>query len=138
MFKKILCLLMVAMVFCSIGVINSKPVFLGKAERFELYVGSNSSTAEIVCVDASDYSFIKDVKGESFKTSDKNFNVESFFDEYKADLVFVEEVNGVRSYYGYSTKIRYGKIINGKRINVHVAIAQNEITVGTPIIYGSF
>ena len=85
-----------------------------------------------------DYRFIKDVTGESVKISNLGFDVNEFFEKYNAKIVFTETTDGVVSYYGYSKDIKYQTTIGGKRINLHVAVTKDSVTVGAPIIYGSF
>ena len=58
--------------------------------------------------------------------------------EYGATVAFTEEVSGVKSYYCYIPKWEDGLELNGKRINFHVAISQEECAVGTPIIFDGF
>jgi hypothetical protein len=129
---------MVILTFVCVGYVNSKPLFSKYSENFIVYVGSNSSNAEILTVDSKDYMSLKKVTGESVKISSSNFDVYDFFEKYNAEIVFTETVDGVVSYYGYSKDIKYQTIIGGKRINLHVAKAKNLVTVGSPIIYGSF
>ena len=138
MLKKFSYILLVILTFVCVGYVNSKPLFSKYSENFIVYVGSNSSNAEILTVDSKDYMSLKKVTGESAKISSRNFDVYDFFEKYNAEIVFTETVDGVVSYYGYSKDIKYQTIIGGKRINLHVAKAKNLVTVGSPIIYGSF
>lgn len=52
--------------------------------------------------------------------------------------VLVESVNGVQNYYFYSNKLVKKQVIKGKTVNVHLAICNDRITLGYPIIYGGF
>ena len=71
-------------------------------------------------------------------TKNKDFNYQNLANEIGATLQFVEEVNGVVSYYYYSQKIPKMQMLNGKKINLHVAVANNYIKIGSPFIYGGY
>jgi hypothetical protein len=55
-----------------------------------------------------------------------------------AHLVFSECGEwGVCEYY-YSNKLSNYTIVKGKKVNIHIAYGKNSLTIGTPLIYGSF
>lgn len=138
MLKKFSYILAVILTLACVGYVNTKPLFSNYSDSFTVYVGSNSSNAQILTVDSKDYRFIKDVTGESVKISNLGFDENEFFEKYNAKIVFTETTDGVVSYYGYSKDIKYQTTIGGKRINLHVAVTKDSVTVGAPIIYGSF
>ncbi len=41
----------------------------------------------------------------------------------------------VENYYFFSEKVHDFEIINGKKVNIHLAVKEGEIVVGSPIIY---
>ncbi len=41
----------------------------------------------------------------------------------------------VENYYFFSEKLPKCEIINGKKVNMHVAVSKGKVTVGSPIIY---
>ena len=41
----------------------------------------------------------------------------------------------VENYYFFSEKLPKCQIINGKKVNFHVAVSKGKVTVGSPIIY---
>ena len=57
---------------------------------------------------------------------------------YGGKILFQEEVDGVVSYYAYTTRWKDGLYINGKKVNLHIAVGQGRIAVGTPIIFDGF
>ena len=58
--------------------------------------------------------------------------------EYNAVLVCEEEACGVISYYAFSPNLYQGVQINGKKVNLHIAVKKGEVAVGSPIIFGGF
>lgn len=58
--------------------------------------------------------------------------------EYAAELIFSENASGIQSYYFYSAELPYGILLNGRKVNLHVAIDGDMMSVGTPIIFGGF
>ena len=84
------------------------------------------------------------VKGEcvsfSFAESDggRDALIEEIVRQLGAEIIFEEEVNEVISYYCYTPIFLESLILQGKRINLHVAISKARCVVGTPIIFGGF
>ena len=59
-------------------------------------------------------------------------------EEYGAYPLFKESVCGIDSYYFYSLELPFGIELNGKKVNLHVAVAEDYVAIGTPIIFGGF
>ena len=57
---------------------------------------------------------------------------------FRAELIAVESVSGVTSYYLYSTDLRGGVRVQGRKVNLHIAVSGEACVVGTPIIFGGF
>ena len=138
MLKKLTVILAVVIVAISVVTINKQPLFIEFSDTYELYLYSSSSNAVTVYTDAYGYKNYKKIKGESFKTDKSDFDVEKFFLDMNAKLIFTESIFEGVSYYGYSDDIKYGEMINGQKINLHVFVGKNQVKVGAPIIYGSF
>ncbi len=58
--------------------------------------------------------------------------------DYRAVLVKEERCLDVVSYYCYAAEFGKGLLIDGKRINLHIAVGQGRCAVGTPILFGGF
>lgn len=113
------------------------PVFDDYASEHELYL-SAGSTGETITVTTAQYYLYSGICGESCKIEKADFDLDRFFLEMDAKVVFIEKVKGVVSYYCYSPCVKYKKLLYGKVVNLHVAVAESQVTVGAPIIYGSF
>ena len=57
---------------------------------------------------------------------------------YGATILFTERVGDCISYYAYTEKWQDGLSINGVKVNLHIALDCERLTVGTPIIFGGF
>ncbi|MBR2320538.1 MAG: YwmB family TATA-box binding protein [Clostridia bacterium] len=57
---------------------------------------------------------------------------------YGAEILIKEEVDGIISYYAYTPRWQDGLYISGKKINLHIAIREENLAVGTPIIFDGF
>ena len=111
------------------------------------YLYSSSSNAKIVTTDIQNSTAnlpLFAIKGESVFLNEKNSNsiidefVNSFLNNYEAKIQLLEGGDLVNSEYYYSNKIAKYVIINGCRVNVHIAKSDYGVTIGVPIIYGSF
>jgi hypothetical protein len=63
---------------------------------------------------------------------------EDFISAYDAKLCFAEEIGGTLSFYCYSPRLKGGVILNGRKINLHIAVRAESVAVGTPIIFGGY
>ncbi len=133
----------IALYFCSvlilvfIGISNQIPVFFGYSNNFEIYTKNPSSNAVIVQANSNEYRLISNKVGESCKIKGK-FDLSSFLQEMGAKVVLSEKTAQGVSYYAYSDDIKYGATIYGKAVNLHVFIGDTGVTVGSPLIFGSF
>ncbi len=137
MFKRlfILCLCAV-MLFLSHFAINAS-VFNGYTNKIEVYLGNNGSLSTVQTIDVKDYPYFNGVCGQSFKTDIKTFDFEKFIKDFSAKVVFTETIKEGISYYAYSPKIKERKTIKGHTINLQIFVGTS-VTVGVPLIYGSF
>ncbi|MBO5850867.1 MAG: hypothetical protein J6R29_00860, partial [Clostridia bacterium] len=83
---------------------------------------------------------VKNVKVATFYESasiikERNYNYYNLIKDTNAKLQFVEEVDGVVSYYYYSKKFKKTQNINGTKVNLHIAVSNDFIKIGTPFIY---
>ena len=141
MLKRISFILVAVFTLFAVWWINSVPIFYGYSDKFEIYKTDSASITEIVQVDSIQYRFESNVCGESClisKTLCDSFDVNDFFSKFNAEISIIEQTEECVSYYGYSKDIKYVKIMDGKPINLHVAVGNEQIKVGSPIIFGSF
>lgn len=54
------------------------------------------------------------------------------------EICFSEAACGTVSYYGYAPNLGEGILLYGKRVNLHIAVGEEECAVGCPIIFGGF
>lgn len=81
------------------------------------------------------------VKGESVHFSfvgDKGNKALEIANLYDAEILFSEEAEDVTSYYCYTQKWKEGTFVNGRLINLHIAVSSERCSVGYPIIFGGF
>ena len=68
-------------------------------------------------------------------------NDEEFYDIiqfYRIKIVKTESLDGITTIYGHSYAFTKYIIIDSQKINVQIALNNSYITVGTPIIFGSY
>ncbi len=104
------------------------------------YVYSKSSQA--LAVENLRFEHLFSVQGESvrFALGDKAGSevVAEIFARYQGAVCIEEEVDGVKSYYGYAPALGEYVAVGGQAVNLHVAIRGGECVVGSPIIFGGF
>ena len=114
------------------------PLFYGYGNSFEISFGSYSSNARFCLVDDNEYRFVFNKTGESCEIFTEESDVKKILSDFSANVVFIEETAEQISYYAYSKKIKYLKIINGKMVNLQISLSNEKIKMGSPIIFGSF
>lgn len=138
MLKKIAVFVLVVTGLCMMWVCYNMPVFFDEAKSYDLYLKSDSSDALIVSTDFIGALFTNGVRGISCNTAREGFDLYAFLKKHSAKQVFTETFKGGVNYYAYSPRIKYCKYIRGEKINLQVSVTENCITLGSPIIYGSF
>lgn len=63
---------------------------------------------------------------------------EEILRRYRAELCFEEETDGIVSYYCYSPRLGGGVILNGQKINLHIAVRGSSLAVGNPVVFGGY
>ena len=71
--------------------------------------------------------------GVSFSASE--IEALKIIESANATLVYKSNVNGVENYYYYSPYINGKELVKGKKVNLHVAVSNEKVTVGSPLIY---
>ena len=135
--KVITCILSVITVF-GVYFCTQTPLFYGYSDTFEISTLSSSSKAIFQNVNESQYRFSFNRTGESCEIFTGEINVDKILADFSAEIVFIEETAEQTSYYAYSDKIKYLKILDGKKVNLHISTSSEKIKIGSPIIFGSF
>ena len=137
MFKKLFVYALSFILFAAFTFFNATPVFFNYTDRLELYIDGGGSAGVIVSADKKDYPFIKGVSGESFKADKDTFDLDNFLNDFSAKIILTEEIAEGVSYYAFSNKIKYRSSVRGKTVNLHIFVGET-VTVGSPLIFGSF
>ena len=110
------------------------PVFQ-KGERYEFYTGTSSEEIVLAQSPLAKYR-LTGVRGESVRY--QGDRVQELIASFRAEVLFQEEAAGVVNYYCYSPVLGKGVVIDGKRVNLHIATNDTQTAAGTPVIFGGF
>ncbi len=124
---------------------NTTKLLFKSGDTYTFYVGSQSSNAQIITsskVDALTYKQnLEVICGES-TVYDSIDEAEKIIKTYDANFVLKEKCTNTCSYYFYSKNLHNFVLINGVKVNLHIAInfSLNEkmVAVGSPLIFGGF
>lgn len=78
------------------------------------------------------------VNGECVRFIGKDKDIDSFINEFNIRVVDEQNLSNIRVVYGYTSRFGEGVTLDGKRVNVQIAKRGGTITIGTPMICGSF
>ena len=118
-----------------------KGLLFDGAESYTFYSQSESSQAQIVLADASEALAVKwsiaSLTGESARYEDAE---EAFAqaEKYRAELLIVRTVQDVTDYYYYSPCLGGGVVLEGKKVNLHIAVRGSSANIGSPLIFGGY
>lgn len=112
------------------------PVF-EPCENYVFYLGKDSSAPAVV-TDAPLLAkwTLGEVGGESASYSGDR--LKALREQFRAELLFCEEAGGVTSYYFRSPLLGRGVMLDGREVNLQIAVGRGRTAVGTPLIFGSF
>ena len=110
------------------------PVF-HRGERYEFYTGTSSDGVISARSPLEKLAYAK-VKGESVRY--QGDRAEELISLFNARVLFIEEAAGVTNYYCYSPALDDAVLLNGRRVNLHIAVNGEKTAAGTPIIFGGF
>ena len=117
-------------------VLRHAPSFAGAA-RYTLFLGETSSAEAVVLEgDALPLLLSPEVRGESAVF--QGDRAEELLRAYRARVLFIEEAAGTVSYYCHSPLLGEGLLLNGKRVNLHIAAGRGQTAAGTPLLFGGF
>ena len=137
MIKKLFIIIISITYLFSLKVVNVQPLFSSYADHFEIYL-SASSSGKIIMTDKISYVMLNGIKGESVSIDKLNFDVQEFLSDFGAEVILVENIDGGKSFYARTHKIKKVKEVKGEKINLHIFVGKERVVVGSPIIYGSF
>lgn len=78
------------------------------------------------------------VLGESVTFECSKQNALKLISEMKCNLIELENINGLYTYYGYSNNIDNYTYVNNQKVNVELAYSNGRVTIGSPIILGDY
>lgn len=83
------------------------------------------------------------VQGESVcftidEREEKEVYARSLVKSLGGKILFIEEIDDTISFYAYIPTWGKGISINGRKVNLHIAVSAQICKVGTPIIFGGF
>ena len=81
---------------------------------------------------------LKNISGESVTFSGGEEDIEEVLKDFDAEVVAVEYVGEIVCCYAYSKKLDKEIEVGGDIINLQIAYSNDNLTVGTPIIFGGY
>ncbi|MDD2227422.1 MAG: hypothetical protein PHH71_02455 [Clostridia bacterium] len=80
--------------------------------------------------------YLTDCFGYCIKIEGAKQDIEHLLD--KIQVAKTEIVDGIEILYGYMYGFLFSTFIDGKKVNVQIAFNDNTVTIGSPIILGSY
>ncbi len=137
-FKKIFIIISFIIFFILISIIYNPYSILdySNSDKVTVYTCSYSSNAIGKSIEKNKVIFQPNFTGVSFMIDSNSVDV--IMKEFSLKLIKTEKINEGESRYYYSKKIPVYKMIDNKKVNVHIFYSHSFVKVGIPLIYGSF
>ena len=82
---------------------------------------------------------LNNILGESLTFEGHSMDIFKLLNYYDANIVKEEILNdGARSVYASTNKINNSILIDDKKINLQIVYSNGQVTIGTPVILGSY
>lgn len=78
------------------------------------------------------------LSGRSVRFEGNENDVEELKERLRLSEVMSETVGGIKIIYGYTNAFVEYKLVSGKKVNVQIAVSAGTVTVGVPLIMGSY
>ena len=78
------------------------------------------------------------IQGESFCFDGNIADITKILKKLNAKIITTENFENLKIIYAYSYKLQKFIFVDGKKVNVQICLNENKITVGTPLILGSY
>ncbi len=126
-----------AVVFLFVRATNAQK--LGAYEGTRTYYLDSASSQSLMTTGLCGWDFLR-VKGESVRIEGgvEDGFVQRVLATERACVQFVEEVDGVTSYYCYTPQWQESVYVAGKKVNLHIAVGESGCVIGYPIIFGGY
>lgn len=115
-----------------------KRICFDGGKNYVFYCGTSSADCKTVRADKNakfTRIFLADVCGEGAEFEE--LDIDGFLSTVGGEIIFSESAAGITSYY-CSANLPYSVVIDGAVINLHIAVCENSVKVGSPIIFGGY
>lgn len=134
-FVQIACVVGVFLCAFAAFALTRLPAF-AQGKNYEVSFNANSSAQAVVTDNPFLVKLTRKTAGESVRFEGDRY--EELKKQYRAKLVFSENVAGVENYYLYSPLLGKPVDLGGKLVNLHIAVSAEQTAAGTPLIFGGF
>ncbi|MBQ0017017.1 MAG: YwmB family TATA-box binding protein, partial [Clostridiales bacterium] len=81
---------------------------------------------------------LDNIKGESITFKGSKSKILSYLKILNAEIVLTENMDNIYSVYAYSKNIPDYVYINHQKVNIQISCTDDTVSIGTPLILGSF
>ncbi len=135
---KIFITLVSAAALCVAVALSPQKLAFECGDSYTFFVGDSSKNCKVITVTSGaelKKLTLTDVCGEA--TSFKSLNLQSFLKSVNGEIVFEETLSDSVNYY-CTADLPYSVTLYGKRINLHICVKEQGVTVASPIIFGGY
>ena len=126
-----------ALIIFAIAALPEKICFDG-GYNYVFYCGTSSADCKVVRADNNaklTRIFLNNVCGEGAEF--KELDIGEFLSSVGGKIIFSESAARITNYY-CSANLPYSVVLDGAEINLHIAVCENSVKVGSPIIFGGY
>lgn len=135
---KLSIIIIIALAVCAAVVSLPKKTAFECGDSYTFFIGTSSADCKVITVDKGAELLaltLTNVCGEA--TTFKTLDTDELLEKVNGKILFSEQLSDSVNYY-CSADLPYSVTLYGQKVNLHICIKADSVTVASPIIFGGY
>ena len=135
---KLSIIIIIALAVCAAVVSLPKKMAFECGDSYTFFIGTSSADCKVITVDKGAELLaltLTNVCGEA--TTFKTLDTDELLEKVNGKILFSEQLSDSVNYY-CSADLPYSVTLYGQKVNLHICIKADSVTVASPIIFGGY
>lgn len=135
---KLSIIIIIALAVCAAVVSLPKKTAFECGDSYTFFIGTSSADCKVITVDKGAELLaltLTNVCGEA--TTFKTLDTDELLEKVNGKILFSEQLSDSVNYY-CSADLPYSVTLYGQKVNLHICIKADRVTVASPIIFGGY
>lgn len=135
---KLSIIIIIALAVCAAVVSLPKKTAFECGDSYTFFIGTSSADCKVITVDKGAELLaltLTNVCGEA--TTFKTLDTDELLEKVNGKILFSEQLSDSVNYY-CSADLPYSVTLYGQKVNLHICVKADSVTVASPIIFGGY